>query len=150
MTNLMYEQTLNGMITTRLRKNAVTGKPVGEEGDADVEKACDETAAILGEEMSTMVGAQSLYRTIRKLHYVMLLLGVTTLAVLLASLVQRWYGDSKHARAGLEATTVIFFFCLLIMWHLRNETPVNLLMLLLVNGLAALSLGMVVGLEMCD
>lgn len=143
-TSLMQEQTLNGMIGHRFRKNAVTGKP--ETGDADEE----ENTSLLSDEMSVLVGAQCLYRTIRKLHICMGILALTTLCILIASLAEKWYGDSRHARAALEAVTVVFFFCVIIMYQMRNEVPINIIMLLIVNGLSCLSLGIVCGLEMCD
>ena len=143
----MQETTLFNLIRAKLKRSKMQYK---DEDDPDSEKRDEENAAFMSQEMSVLVAAQNMIRMIRKLHYAMLLLGLASLAIMITSLVQKWYGDSHHARGALQGLTVVFSFVLLMMWLVRAETPTNILMLLFVMAFASLSMGIVCGIELAS
>ena len=147
----MQENTLYQLIKSKLKRQKLSkygdnGKPEDDESD----QIDEENAAFMSHEMAVLVSAQNMIRMVRKLHVAMLILGLVSLAIMAASLAEKWYGDSKHAGGALQGLTVVFSFALLIMWLIRAESPTNILMLLIVMAFASLSMGIVCGVELAS
>lgn len=146
LSSTMQENALFQLIKTKIRGL----KRKKEDGPSDGENDDEESAALMSHEMAVLVAAQNMIRMLRKLHVAMLVLGLASLAIMITSIFNKWYGDSKHAKGALQGLTCVFSFVLLIMWLIRAESPTNMLMLLLVMGISSLSMGIVCGLELCD